>query len=152
MLRPSLLVVALCAVLSTGCATHDPDVISRQQAMAPQSVQDAVVLSVRPVRIDGTQSGVGAVTGAVVGGIAGGGLGGSREGKIGTVLGAVVLGSLGNAIERSATSENAVELIVRTVTGQRLVLVQAQGQHAFREGEQVLLVQGGGQTRVVPAR
>ena len=60
------LALALAAVLA-GCATSSPDVISRNDAQRLSTVQDATVLSVRPVVVDGSQSGAGAVAGYVVG-------------------------------------------------------------------------------------
>jgi hypothetical protein len=63
-----LIAVAVAATLSA-CATSSPDVVSRNEAQRLSQIQDATVLSVRPVVIDGSQSGAGAVTGGVVGGI-----------------------------------------------------------------------------------
>ncbi len=66
----SLAAIAM-ATLLAACSTSSPDVISRSDAQRLSSVQDAVVLSTRPVTVDGSQSGIGAATGAVVGGVAG---------------------------------------------------------------------------------
>src|SRR5262245_51121015 len=60
----------LCAALSVAaCTTTSPDVVQRDEAQRLSKVQDAVVLSSRPVVVDGTQSGAGGAAGAVVGGI-----------------------------------------------------------------------------------
>jgi outer membrane lipoprotein SlyB len=59
------------AVVLGGCATSDPDMISRDNAQTMSQVQDGVVLSVRKVTVDGSQSGVGAAIGGVVGAIGG---------------------------------------------------------------------------------
>jgi outer membrane lipoprotein SlyB len=75
------------------------------------------VLSVRPVVVDGSQSGIGGVTGGVVGGIAGSSVGGRREAAVVGVLGAVVGGVIGN--------EEAVELLVQLKNGERRAIVQA---------------------------
>eukprot|EP01035_Chromulina_nebulosa_P049564 gene49564-67304_t len=42
-----------------GCSTTSPDVIQRGDAQRLSQVQDATVLSVRPVTVDGSQSGIG---------------------------------------------------------------------------------------------
>ena len=70
----SLLVVAGLSVLAA-CTTVNPDVVSRYDAQRMSTVVDATVLSVRPVNIQGRDSGVGTVSGAVIGGIAGSNVG-----------------------------------------------------------------------------
>ena len=62
--------IRLAATLAA-CSTTSPDVVSRQDAQRLANVQDATVLAVRPVRVDGSQSGGGALAGGVVGGVAG---------------------------------------------------------------------------------
>ncbi|ALT78254.1 glycine zipper 2TM domain-containing protein [Paucibacter sp. KCTC 42545] len=138
--------VALAAL--SACSTTSPDVISRDQAQRMSQIQDATVLSVRPVTVDGSQSGIGAVAGGVVGGVAGSSVGGSREGAIVGVLGAVAGAVVGNAVERAGTREEAVEVIVQLRNGERRSVVQAKGQETLAPGEAVILVTTGGKTRV----
>ncbi len=152
MFRSSTACAALALVLLAGCATSNPDVISRDAAMRAQTLVDATVLSVRAVVIDGNQSGLGAAVGAVAGGIAGSTVGGKREAIVAGALGAIAAGALGNAIERSVTREAAVELVVQKRNGERLVLVQAQGTQDLRPGDSVVLISDGRGTRVVRAR
>ena len=81
---------AVATLLALGaCATSSPDVISRNEAQRMATVLDAVVLTSRPVVVDGSQSGLGGAAGGVVGGIAGSGVGGRREGAVVGVLAAV---------------------------------------------------------------
>jgi outer membrane lipoprotein SlyB len=145
-----LLIVAAISVLAA-CTTTSPDVIQRYDAQRMSVVQDATVLSVRPVTVDGSQSGVGAVAGSVVGGVAGSSIGGYRDGIVGGVIGAVVGGVVGNAVERSATRENAVEIMVQLRNGERRAIVQALGSESLAVGEPVILVTTGGRTRVTRA-
>lgn len=142
-----LLVLALAAALA-GCATSNPDVISRQDAQRMSTVIDGTVLTVRPVVVDGSQSGGGAVAGGVVGGIAGSSVGGRREGAIVGVLAAVAGAVVGNAIERNTTREDAVEIMVQLKSGERRAIVQAQGSESFRAGDPVIIVTNGGKVRV----
>src|SRR5689334_1997221 len=121
-----LLLAVLVASLGA-CATSSPDVIQRGEAQRMSQVQDATVLSIRPVTVDGSQSGIGAGAGAIAGGVAGSSIGGRREGVVGGVLGAVVGGVVGNAVERGATKEQAVEILVQLRNGERRAIVQAQG-------------------------
>jgi outer membrane lipoprotein SlyB len=145
-LVPLLLAAALAA-----CTTSSPDVISRDQANRMSSVIDATVLSVRPVTVDGSQSGVGAAAGGVVGGIAGGSVGGRRESVAVGVLGAVAGAVIGNAIERSGTREEAVEILVQLRNGDRRAIVQAKAQEDLKPGEAVILVTTAGKVRVMKA-
>ncbi len=130
------------------CSTSNPDVVSRHDAQRMSQVVDATVLSVRPVTVDGSQSGAGAVTGGVVGAVAGSSVGGRREGQVVGVLGAVAGAVIGNAIERSATREEAIEILVQLRNGERRAVIQAKGQESFNPGDPVILVTTGGKTRV----
>jgi outer membrane lipoprotein SlyB len=147
----SLPVIAGLTALLTACTTTSPDVISRQDANRMSTVSDATVLSTRPVTVEGNQSGIGATAGGVVGGVAGSSVGGRREavaiGVIGAVAGAVV----GNAIERSTTREEAVEILVQLRNGERRAIVQAKGSEELKPGEAVIIVSTGGKVRVTRA-
>ena len=149
-MKRSFVTLALAAALAA-CSTTSPDVIQRGDAQRLSQVQDATVLSWRPVTVDGSQSGVGAVAGAVAGGVAGGSVGGSREGVIVGVLGAVAGAALGNAVERSTTKEQAVEILLQLRNGERRAIVQAQGNENFASGEPVIIVTTGGKSRVMRA-
>ncbi len=138
-------------VVLGGCATSSPDVIQRGDAQRMSEVIDATVLSVRPVVVDGSQSGVGATAGGVVGGIAGSSVGGRRESAVVGILGAVVGAVAGNAIERMGTQEEAVEILVQLRHGGRRAIVQAKGNQSLLPGDSVVLVTTGGKVRVVRA-
>jgi len=103
---------------------------------------------VRPVVVEGQQSGVGGVSGAVIGGIAGGSVGGRREAAAVGVLGAVAGAVIGNAVERASTREEAIEILVQLKNGERRAIVQAKGQENFAAGEPVIIVTTGGKVRV----
>ncbi|MEO5881435.1 MAG: glycine zipper 2TM domain-containing protein [Caldimonas sp.] len=139
---------ALVIASLTACATHSPDVVRPYEAQRLSQVWDATVLSVRPVTIDGTQTGLGSTAGAVAGGVAGSTVGGHREGFVFGVLGAIVGGVVGNAVERNATRENAVEILVQLRNGERRSVVQANGSEQWAVGEPVVLVTTAGRTRV----
>jgi outer membrane lipoprotein SlyB len=57
----------------------------------------------------------------------------------------------GNAIERSATREDAVELLLRLRNGERRAIVQARGNENLMPGDAVILVMTGGKARVTRA-
>lgn len=144
------LTMSLVAALA-GCATSSPDVIQRGDAQRLSEVVDATVLTIRPVTVDGSQSGVGATAGGVVGGIAGSSVGGRREGAIVGVLAAVAGAVAGNAVERMGTREEAVEILVQLKNGDRRTIVQAKGNETLLPGDRVILVTTGGKVRVTKA-
>lgn len=144
-----ILLLALCL---SACATSSPDVIQRGDAQRLSVVEDGVVLSVRTVTVEGSQSGTGAAVGGVVGGIGGYGAGGSqREGQIIGVLGAVAGAVAGNAIERMGTREEAYEILVQLKSGDRRAVVQAKGSEVLAAGDPVILITSGGKVRVTKA-
>jgi len=150
-MRPLVTLAAALALLAAGCSTTSPDVIQREDAQRLSNVLDGVVLSTRAVTVEGSQSGVGTVAGGVVGGIAGSSVGGRRESAVVGVLGAVAGGVAGNAIERSATREEALEIIVQLKSGERRAIVQAKGSETLNVGDAVIVVTSGGKARVVKA-
>lgn len=143
--------VPLVAALLAACSTTSPDVIQRGDAQRLSQVQDATVLSVRPVRVDGSQSGAGAAAGGVIGGVAGSSVGGRREAVAVGVLGAVAGAVVGNVVERAATTEDAVEVLVQLRNGERRAIVQATGNERLLPGDAVILVTSGSRTRVTKA-
>lgn len=140
------------AVVLSACSTTSPDVIKPGDAQRLSQVSDAVVLAVRPVVVEGSQSGVGGTAGAVIGGVAGAGsTGNSRGAVIGGVAGAVVGAVVGNAAERFGTREDALEILLQMANGDRRAIVQAKGEQAFKPGDPVILVTTAGKTRVMHA-
>ncbi|MEO6897638.1 MAG: glycine zipper 2TM domain-containing protein [Caldimonas sp.] len=145
------LFLAAAIVSLAACTTSSPDVVRRYDSQRMSQVYDATVLSVRPVTVEGSQSGLGAGAGAVAGGVAGSSIGGHRDSIVAGVLGAVVGGVIGNAVERGTTRENAVEIMVQLRNGERRSVVQAVGAETYAVGEPVVLVTTGGRTRVARA-
>ena len=145
------LVLAIAATLGA-CASSSPDVISRGDAQRMSVVQDAVVLSVRTVTVDGSQTGIGATVGGVVGVIGGiGANSGQREGQILGVLAGVAGAAAGNAIERMSTREEAVEILLQLKGGERRAIVQAKAAEVLAPGDAVILITNGGKVRVTKA-
>ena len=65
--------ISLATVLALAlgaCATSSPDVVQRGDAQRMAQVQDGVLLSIRTVTVDGSQSGIGAAVGGVTGAVA----------------------------------------------------------------------------------
>ncbi len=152
-LNPKPLAAAMAASLTllAACSTTNPDVVSRSDAQRLSRVEDAVVLSTRPVTVDGSQSGIGAAAGGVVGGVAGSSVGGSRDSLAVGVIGAVVGAVVGNAVERGSTSEKAQEILLQLRNGERRSVVQAVGNETFQPGDSVIVVTTGNRVRVTKA-
>ncbi len=148
----SLSAALVASLVLVACASSSPDVIKRGEAQQMAQVQDGVVLSIRPVVVDGSQSGIGAGVGGVVGAIGGySGSGVAREGQILGVLAGVAGAAAGNAIERMSTREDAVEILVQLKGGDRRAIVQAKGTEVLVAGDPVIIVTTGGKVRVTKA-
>jgi outer membrane lipoprotein SlyB len=144
--------VALVTVFLAACATSSPDVIQRGDAQRMAQVQDGVVLSVRTVTVDGSQSGIGGAAGGVIGAVGGyAGSGVQREAQILGVLAGVAGAAAGNAIERFSTREEAVEILVQLKNGERRAIVQAKAAEVLVAGDPVIIVTTGSKVRVTKA-
>jgi len=147
----SLAALALTVTLSA-CSTSSPDVVQRGDAQRLARVEDGVVLSVRSVTVDGSQSGIGAAVGGVTGAVAGASRGGnSAESNVIGLLVGTAGAVAGNAIERMATREDALELLIQLKGGERRAVVQAKGTETLAAGDAVILVTTGGKVRVTKA-
>ena len=75
-------------------------------------------------------------------------------GDVAAVLGAIAGAAVGNAVERSGTTEEAQELLLQFGNGERRTIVQGKGQDQLRPGDAVIVIQTGQRFRVVraPAR
>ncbi|MCF8208407.1 MAG: hypothetical protein K9K38_03235 [Rhodoferax sp.] len=142
----------LIASVLAACASSSPDVIQRGDAQRMAKVEDGVVLTVRTVVVDGSQSGIGAAVGGVAGAVGGySGSGVQREAQVLGMLVGVAGAAAGNAIERLATREDAYEILVQLKSGDRRAIVQGKGDEIFTPGDAVILVTTGGKVRVTKA-
>ena len=124
---------ALVVASLTGCATHSPDVIHPYEAQRMSYLSDATVLSVRPVTIDGYQSGVGAGVGAIAGGVAAANAASYYNSAGPASLGAVVGGVIGNA--DGAQRDAAERRRAAAADAQRRAALDRPGQRQRRLGD-----------------
>lgn len=137
------------AIVSAGCASGlGSGDYERREARRVYEVKMGVVESVRNVRLEGTESGVGAVAGGAVGGIAGSSVGGGKGQAIGAVLGAVAGGVAGAAAEEALTRKPGLEITVRLDSGRTIAVVQEDTGERFAIGDRVRILESGGQARV----
>ncbi len=128
----TLAVVLAGAVVLSGCpASMSGGAYTRGQAREAQDVRLGFVESVRQVTIEGTRSGVGAVSGAALGGLAGSNIGRGRGQVAGAVGGAVLGGLAGSAIEEGVTRQPGLEITVRLDNGRMIAVTQAADEQFF---------------------
>lgn len=140
------------SMLLSGCASSlTGDSYSRADARKVQTVRMGTIDSLRPVRIEGTKTPIGAGAGAAVGGIAGSGVGGGSGRAVAAVIGAVAGGLLGAATEEGITRTQGVEITVREDDGALRAYVQTvEPNQVFRVGQRVRITNVNGQSRVAP--
>ncbi|UYP29268.1 hypothetical protein OEG79_14505 [Pseudomonas sp. Z8(2022)] len=151
MRKPTLLITSLAALLALGgCQSSlTGDTYSRDEARAVQTVRMGTIESLRPVKIEGTKTPIGAGAGAVIGGVGGSGLGGGRGSAVMAVVGAVAGGLLGAAAEEGLTRTQGVEITVREDDGTMRAYVQeVEPNQVFRVGERVRVMTVNGTSRV----
>ncbi|NMQ17914.1 glycine zipper 2TM domain-containing protein [Candidatus Competibacter phosphatis] len=142
-------VVLAAGLVLSGCpASMSGGAYSRDQAREAQEVRLGYVESVRQVLIEGTKSGVGAVSGAALGGVAGSTIGRGRGQVAGAIGGAVLGGLAGSAIEENATRQPGLEITVQLDNGRMVAVTQA-ADEPFYPGDRVrVLIGNDGTTRV----
>lgn len=144
----TLSAAAACALVLGGCAyNYGARDYRGYEARGEQAVRFGVVESVRAVRINPHESGVGTAGGAVLGGIAGSNVGGGSGQVAGAIGGAILGGILGQSVERSANERPGVELTVLLDSGKYIAVVQ-EADEDFRSGDRVRILSGRGTTRV----
>jgi outer membrane lipoprotein SlyB len=135
-------VVLASVVVLSGCpASMSSGAYTRTQAREAQDVRLGYVESVRQVMIEGTQSGVGAVSGAALGGLAGSTIGQGRGQVAGAIGGAVLGGLAGSAIEQGVTRQPGLEITVQLDNGRMIAVTQA-ADEPFYPGDRVRVLTG----------
>ncbi|WP_437882480.1 glycine zipper 2TM domain-containing protein [Pseudomonas sp. LRF_L74] len=152
-MRISMLLTATftaAAMLLGGCASDlSGDTYSRDEARRVQTVRMGTIEALRPVKIEGTKTPIGAGAGAVVGGVAGSTVGGGRGSLVAAVIGAVAGGLLGSMTEEGLTRTQGVEITVREDDGSmRAYVQQVEQNQIFRVGERVRIMSVDGTSRV----
>ncbi|MCU1738806.1 MULTISPECIES: glycine zipper 2TM domain-containing protein [Pseudomonas] len=152
-MRKSVLLIAsfsTMAMLLGGCTNSlTGDSYSRDEARRVQTIRMGTIESLRPVKIEGTKSPIGAGAGAIIGGVGGSAIGGGRGSIVTAVIGAVAGGVVGNMAQEGLTSAQGVEITVREDDGgMRAYVQEVQPNEIFRVGERVRISTVGGTSRV----
>jgi outer membrane lipoprotein SlyB len=152
MRKPVLLAASITALslALAGCQSSlTGDSYSRDEARTVQTVRMGTIESLRPVKIEGSKTPIGAVAGAAIGGVGGSSVGGGKGSVVMAVIGAVVGGLAGAAAEEGLTRTQGVEITVREDDGSMRAYVQeVQPNEIFRVGERVRIKSVNGTSRV----
>ncbi|QJR13133.1 Outer membrane lipoprotein pcp [Usitatibacter rugosus] len=145
----TMLIAGVAAVVLGGCAypRQGSADYSAYGVRGEQEVRFGVVESVRLVRIQAPESGVGTAAGAALGGVAGSTVGGGSGQIAGAIAGMVLGGILGQAIEQDANQRTGLEITVLLDSGKYLAITQ-EGDEQFRSGDRVRVLSGRGGSRV----
>ncbi len=139
---------AIAGLLLGGCAYRaGPYDYRGYEVGTAQSVQFGIVDSVRDVRINPGETGVGTAGGAVLGGLAGSQVGGGSGQVAGAVGGAILGGIIGHNVEESANDRHGLEITVHLDSGRYISVVQEANEY-FRPGDRVRVLSGRGRSRV----
>lgn len=151
---PALLLL-IASIGLTACSASAPSgsIYKSSEALKPQEVKLAKLLSVRTVQIEtSSNTNTGAIAGGAIGGVAGSQMGSGRgsEALLGGLIGATVGAVAGSATEKMANKSDALELTVKMEdTGQIMSIVQASDEQ-FTAGQQVRVLIQSGKYRVAP--
>ncbi len=142
--------IASTALTMGGCTSSlQGDTYSRDDARTPQVVRMGTIETLRPVKIEGSKTPIGAGAGAVVGGVAGSSVGGGKGSIVAAVIGAVAGGLLGAATEEGFTRTQGVEITVKEDSGvTRAYVQQVEEGEIFRVGDRVRIMTVNGNARV----
>jgi outer membrane lipoprotein SlyB len=132
------LMLGACAPMNTNTTYTGADLGRTAQ------VSYGTILSMRPVTVQGPNTGVGTLGGAAVGGVAGSFIGGRdpRANILGAVAGAIVGGVAGTVAERGLSTGNAVEFIIQEDGAPQPISVVQTNEENFAPGERVVLTRG----------
>ena len=128
------------AFSQTSCSLHSGSTYDREEMGQPQSFSKGVIISVRNVKIKGTESGVGIVSGAVRGGLAGSQVGSNdATSAIAAIGGALVGGLIGSTAEEMVMKDSAAEFAIQPDIGEPFTFIQ-ENEEELKSGERVLII------------
>lgn len=151
MMRTNRIGAAILSLLVlTGCAQNTP-----QRSYPPGAIGSAMqvhrgeVLAISTVTVEGRHSPLGTWGGAVIGNSVGRTVGDRSGRRIAGAVGAVGGAVAGRAIERAATSRQAVEVIVQLDHGPVIAIIQ-EDPGSLHPGDRVRVLRGPRTNRVIP--
>jgi outer membrane lipoprotein SlyB len=132
-----IIALSLVTFLLGGCTPdRSTKIYTSKEALQAEDVEEGIVESVESaiIRKDGTI--VGTTGGGIIGGIAGSTVGGGKGQQIASTVGVILGGWLGDKIEKGVTDLEALKIVVKLNSGQKIVIVQ-EADVPFEPGERV---------------
>lgn len=143
----------LMALTLSGCVTDSQNAYSEFDVGRQVEVEFGRIVRVREVKIQGQNTGTGAVVGGAAGGIAAGNAIGSGDGSVAAAVGGVVIGAvIGSIIEQQAKNRKGIEYTITKRNGKTVTIVQniAKDDAPLGKGQRVLIQTSGTYMRVLP--
>ena len=132
-----IIAIAIITFLMGGCTQdRSTKVYTAGESLQAEDVEEGVVESVEAATIRKDGSMVGTAGGGIIGAIGGSALGGGKGKEIAAVGGAIIGGLLGSLIEKGVTDQDALKIVVKLNSGQKIVIVQ-EADVIFQPGERV---------------
>ncbi len=129
---------AACAPTNTNTTYSEAEIGRTAQ------ISYGTIVSMRGVRVQNPNTGVGTLGGAAVGGVAGSSIGRNdvRGNILGAVGGAIVGGLVGTVVDSSVSTGEAVEFIIQEDNAAAPISVVQSNELNFTPGERILLTRG----------
>ena len=145
-----LLVACLTAALLTACASGPSHrTYPARSVGSALNVHHGEVLAISQISVEGTHDQLGTLGGGGVGYSVGRSIGSGSTARIAGAVGAVGGAVAGRAVQKKVTEKTAFELIVELDTGRTVAIVQTDLE-SLQEGDQVRVLMGRGNNRVIP--
>ncbi|MDM8569285.1 glycine zipper 2TM domain-containing protein [Thiotrichales bacterium HSG1] len=132
-----ILAISLITFLLGACTNNRSGrIYNESDALQVEDVEEGMVESVElaTIRKDGTI--IGTAGGTILGGIAASTIGGGTGKQLAAVGGAIIGGLLGHYFEQGVTDRNALKVVVRLDSGEKVVIIQ-EDDVLFQKGERV---------------
>lgn len=145
-------VLVMVLLVTAACASSAREPVrsyDRARVGEVNRMENAEIVSLTPVEIEGNESRIGTVLGAVAGGLAGRQVGSGSGRDIMTVIGAVAGGYAGSQYRDGEARAEGVRIGLEMDNGERISIIQELDENeTFRVGEDVTVVFNGDKARV----
>ena len=132
-----VLTISIITFLLGACTTsRSGRIYNESDALQVEDVEEGMVESVELATIRKDGSIIGTAGGTVLGGIAASTIGGGTGKQLATVGGAIIGGMLGHFFEQGITDRNALKIVVKLSSGEKVVIIQ-EDDVSFKKGERV---------------
>ncbi|MCK5523473.1 MAG: hypothetical protein KAI83_10105 [Thiomargarita sp.] len=132
-----IIALSIAIILLGGCTPdRSTKIYSSSQALQAEDVEEGIVESTEPatIRKDGTV--MGTIGGGIIGAIAASTIGGGKGKQLATTGGFILGSILGELFEKGVTDRNALKIVVKLKSGEKIVVVQ-EADVSFQRGERV---------------